>query len=237
MALVSCPTGSIGTLAKHDLGPASRAFPTPFEDDVFFCGFTSRKSFGAWTWLIRRKDGNVLVDSPRAAKPLLDRIEEMGGVRWMVITHGDDLADQEAVAKRFGCERVMHQGDVEDFGVSGIERVIRGKDSVALAEDLVLVPTPGHTRGHLALVHGDRVLFSGDHLWGSPARGFPTASQSFCWYSWPVQIQSVERLLDYRFRTICPGHGPVWRAQDADAMHADLLRTLADLRARSPVRT
>src|SRR5262245_9594816 len=42
MALVACPTGSIGTRTKHDLRPATAAFPMPFEDHVFFSGFTSK---------------------------------------------------------------------------------------------------------------------------------------------------------------------------------------------------
>jgi glyoxylase-like metal-dependent hydrolase (beta-lactamase superfamily II)/ferredoxin len=234
MALVACPTGSIGTRSKHDLRLAASAFPMPFEGPVSFCGYTSRKSFGAWSWLIRRPDGNVLVDSPRATPALMDRIEQMGGVRWLVLTHGDDLADHEAFARRFGCERIMHLGDVEDFGVGSIERPLDGNDPVTLADDLVFIPTPGHTRGHAVLLHADTWLFSGDHLWGSARRGFPTASRTFCWHSWERQLESIERLLAWRFRAILPGHGPVHRASDPDAMRADLLKTLADLRSRSP---
>jgi glyoxylase-like metal-dependent hydrolase (beta-lactamase superfamily II)/ferredoxin len=233
MALVACPTGSIGTRGKHDLRPAASAFPTPFEGPVSFCGYTSRKSFGAWSWLIRRPDGNVLVDSPRASAALMDRIEQMGGIRWLVLTHGDDVADHAEFVRRFGCERVMHAADADGFGMPPIERRIEGHDAVALADDLVVIPTPGHTRGSMVLLHADTWLFSGDHLWGSPRRGFPTASRTYCWYSWERQLESIERLLAYRFRAILPGHGPVHRAVDAGAMRADLLRTLADLGARS----
>ena len=231
MALVACPTGSIGTHTRHDLKLAAAAFPMPFEGPVSFCGYTSRKSFGAWSWLIRRPDGNVLVDAPRAVGPLMDRIEQMGGVRWMVITHGDDLADQAAFADRFQCERVMHEADVEDFGVTGIERVVHGGDEVQLADDLLIIPTPGHTRGSVVLLHAGTWLFSGDHLWGSPRLGYPTASRAFCWYSWEQQLESIERLLAHDFRAILPGHGPVHRATDASAMRAELVRALASLRA------
>src|SRR5258706_12882424 len=80
MALVACPSGSIGAAGKHDVRSASTAFPEPVHDNVFFCGYTSKDSFGAWSYLIRREAGNVLVDSPRAAAPLLDRLDDMGGV-------------------------------------------------------------------------------------------------------------------------------------------------------------
>lgn len=231
MALVACPTGSIGTRTRHDLALAVAGFPIHFEDSVFFCGFTSPKSFGAWSWLIRRPEGNVLVDSPRANGPLMDHVAGMGGVRWLVLTHGDDIADHDAWARRFGCERVMHAADIASFGNPTIERVIDGDDDVALADDLLVIPVPGHTRGSIALLHRD-ILFSGDHLWGSPARGHPTASQTFCWYSWDRQLESIERLIPHSFRTILPGHGPVYRAASPDAMRADLARSLADLRAR-----
>ena len=71
-ALVSCPTGSIGAGRRaKETREAASAFPEPVGGDVFFCGYTSEKSFGAWSWLVRRPEGNVLVDSPRAAAPLL----------------------------------------------------------------------------------------------------------------------------------------------------------------------
>src|SRR5262245_38031168 len=47
MALLTCPTGSIGTVAKHDLGPAIASFPESVEGNVHFCGFASDASYGA----------------------------------------------------------------------------------------------------------------------------------------------------------------------------------------------
>src|SRR3989442_1448189 len=80
-ALVSCPPASIGTVSRLDAGPGVSAFPEPIAEEVSFLGFTSEDSFGAWSYLVRRREGNVIVDSPRAAAPLLKRIEEMGGAR------------------------------------------------------------------------------------------------------------------------------------------------------------
>src|SRR5215472_10660059 len=39
MALVACPTGSIGTRSKHNLKPAIEAFPELVADNVYFCGY------------------------------------------------------------------------------------------------------------------------------------------------------------------------------------------------------
>jgi glyoxylase-like metal-dependent hydrolase (beta-lactamase superfamily II) len=71
----------------------------------------------------------------------------------------------------------------------------------------VAIPTPGHTRGHCALLAGDRFLFSGDHIWWSRNRGRLTASRGVCWYSWERQVESVALLERFRFEWVLPGHG------------------------------
>src|SRR3954464_15214450 len=81
MALVACPTASIGTESKLDTRAAVAAFPENIAENVYFCGFTAESSFGAWSYLIVRpasNGGNVLVDSPRFNAPLVRRIRELG---------------------------------------------------------------------------------------------------------------------------------------------------------------
>lgn len=227
MALVACPTASIGTSDTREMAEATRAFPLTLEDEVGFCGFTSEASFGAWSYFIRRPAGNVLMDSPRAAEPLLRRLEELGGVSLMVLSHRDDVADHAAFRKRFGCERVMHRDD----GVPGLERYIDGREPVALAPDLLLIPTPGHTAGSACLLYRETFLFTGDHLWWNPGAGRLSASRSFNWHSWDLQLRSLEALLDFEFRWVLPGHGAPFRAASPQAMRAELERALAVLRA------
>jgi ferredoxin len=94
MALVSCPTGSIGATERHDPHLGIDAFPYLLDDNVYFCGFTSESSFGAWSYLITRPDsegGNILIDSPRFATQLLKRIDALGGVKQMLLTHKTTL--------------------------------------------------------------------------------------------------------------------------------------------------
>lgn len=228
MALVACPTSSIGTSATDEVPAAARAFPEDVGDGVFYCGYTSEKSFGASSWLVRRKDGNVLVDSPRLATGLLDRIEAMGGVRYLFLTHQDDVAEHEAIHRRFGCERILHEEDVGP-GTRGVERVLKGEDPVRLALDLLAIPVPGHTMGSAALLLGDAVLFTGDHLWGDEGR--LAASRSVCWGSWPEQVRSMERLLAYRFWRVLPGHGDPYRAESPEAMRRDVKALVARMKA------
>jgi glyoxylase-like metal-dependent hydrolase (beta-lactamase superfamily II)/ferredoxin len=224
MALVACPTSSIGTREKVALDDAVAAFPEPLGDDVYFCGFASESSYGAQSYLVvRPKDhgGNVLVDSPRAVPRLLDRIEELGGVTTMFLTHRDDVADHAKIARRFGCTRVMHAADVSG-DTRDVERKIEGEAPVRLDDDLLVIPVPGHTRGSAALLYRDRVLFTGDHLFASEDGLELYASRAVCWYSWAAQVRSLERLLDHDFEWVLPGHEGRMRCASPLAMRERL---------------
>ncbi|MEP6743176.1 MAG: MBL fold metallo-hydrolase, partial [bacterium] len=182
MALVACPTGSIGTIEKHDPHIGIDAFPSLIADNVYFCGFTSEASFGGWSYLIVRpphEGGNVLIDSPRFATQLVKRIDEMGGVSQMLLTHRDDVADHARFHKKFGCERVMHADD--GARRLGAERVIDGEAEVGIDSDIVAIPTPGHTRGSMVFLYKNKFLFTGDHLAWSPTRNTLTAFPSVAW--------------------------------------------------------
>src|SRR6185436_17694192 len=221
-ALIACPTSSIGSVAKHDMRAALAVYPERIEGDVFRCGFTSESSFGSFSYLIRRESGNVLVDSPRFAGPLVKNLAGMGGVRRMLLTHQDDVADHRKFHERFGCERVLHRDDIR-AGTAMIETQPSGNDPLLLEDGLLMIPTPGHTRGHAVFLYRDRFLFTGDHLAWSESRGHLYAFRSACWYSWPEQIRSMERLLAYRFEWVLPGHGrPVHLP--ADEMRRSLVR-------------
>jgi glyoxylase-like metal-dependent hydrolase (beta-lactamase superfamily II)/ferredoxin len=223
-AIVACPTASIGTTRAHDARRGVEAFPERVDGNVYFCGFTAESSFGAWSYLVVRPEeegGNVLVDSPRFTRPLVRRIEELGGVRTIFLTHRDDVADQEKFARHFRAARVMHRDD--NAARHGVENVVEGEEAVRLDRDLLVIPTPGHTRGHAVLLYRDKYLFTGDHLAWSPVRRTLTAFRSACWYSWPVQTRSMRRLLDYRFEWVLPGHGRIHHAT-SEEMHAELRR-------------
>src|SRR5580658_5018382 len=230
MALVSCPTSSIGSADKSLARAAAHALPDPLEDGVFFCGYASEKSYGASSYLVANDSGNVLVDSPRAAAPLMDRIGELGGVRFMFLSHKDDVADHAKYAARFGCERIMHADD--GAARLGVERVLEGQADIRLAGDLVAIPLPGHTRGSMALLYKEKFLFTGDHLWGEDD-GTLGASRSVAWYSWAKQTESMARLLDYSFEWVLPGHGSPLRAESPRDMRAKLEVLVDRMRGRS----
>jgi glyoxylase-like metal-dependent hydrolase (beta-lactamase superfamily II)/ferredoxin len=210
MSIVACPTSSIGTSRKYDARAGVEAFPERLDANVYYCGFNAESSFGAWSYLVVRAEeegGNVLIDSPRFTRPLVRKIEALGGLRTIFLTHRDDVADHERFARHFRAERVMHADD--NAARYGVEHVIQGEEAARLDSDLLIIPTPGHTRGHAVLLYKDKYLFTGDHLAWSPARHTLTAFRSACWYSWAVQTRSMQRLLGYSFEWVLPGHGRI----------------------------
>jgi glyoxylase-like metal-dependent hydrolase (beta-lactamase superfamily II)/ferredoxin len=204
-ALVACPTASIGTESKSGAKSAVEEFPWPVAPGVWYCGFASRKSFGGSSYFVAHPEGNWLVDSPRYVEHLARRLEPMGGIRYIFLTHRDDVADAGRYAARFGAERIIHR--LEAAAQPDAERVIEGFDAQELAPGFLAIPTPGHTAGHCALLHDGRFLFSGDHLWWSRARRRLNASRDVCWYSWRQQVASLKLLAGYEFEWVLPGHG------------------------------
>jgi glyoxylase-like metal-dependent hydrolase (beta-lactamase superfamily II)/ferredoxin len=204
-ALVACPTASIGAASPAETRAAADEFPIQIEDEVYYCGFNSEKSFGGNSYFVRHPEGNWLIDSPRFNSRLQRRFEHAGGIRYLFLTHRDDVADAEQWARLFHSRRIIHR--LELAAQPGAEHVLDGFDPVELAPGFTAIPTPGHTRGHCALLYRGRFLFTGDHLWWSRPRGRLNASRSVCWHSWSQQADSMATLRDYTFEWVLPGHG------------------------------
>src|SRR5262245_14501891 len=54
MALVACPTASIGTVSHRSAREGVDSFPDRLFSNVYYCGFNAEASFGAWSYLIVR---------------------------------------------------------------------------------------------------------------------------------------------------------------------------------------
>ena len=218
-ALLACPTGSIGTRGPNAAKPAAADFPLPVEGDVFYCGFTSPKSFGGSSYFVRHAAGNWLVDSPKFLPQLVRKFDQAGGLAYVFLTHQDDVADADKYARHFAARRIIHRAELA--AQPDAEIVLEGEEPTELAPDFVAIPTPGHTRGHVVLLQADRYLFTGDHLAWDRDEGRLVAFRDYCWHSWTRQQRSMARLLDYRFEWVLPGHGERVHLP-AEAMHRQL---------------
>ncbi|MCC3494823.1 MAG: MBL fold metallo-hydrolase [Microcoleus sp. PH2017_16_JOR_D_A] len=212
-ALLSCPTSSIGTVDKpKNIKEVQQNLPALVTENVYHCGYHSEKSYGAASYLIVRPEGNILVDSPRFVPPLVKNIEAMGGIRYLYLTHRDDVADHQKYREYFECDRILHTDEI-NADTRSVEIQLSGNEPHQIADDLLIISVPGHTKGHTVLLYNNKFLFSGDHLaWSEKLQhliGFRTA----CWYSWAEQIKSMQNLANYSFEWVLPGHG---RRYDAD---------------------
>lgn len=223
-ALLSCPTGSIGGADGDDVKAAMADFPLRVEDPVFYCGYNSPKSYGGNSYFVRRPEGNWLVDAPKFVAPIVQRLEALGGVANLFLTHRDDVADAERFAKHFGCRRVIHRDELSSQ--PGAELVLDGPGPWELAPGFLAIATPGHTKGHCVLLFQNRFLFTGDHLDWDRDHQRLAASESYCWYSWPQQAESMRRIADHHFEWVLPGHGQKVRLP-AHEMREQVLRLAA----------
>jgi glyoxylase-like metal-dependent hydrolase (beta-lactamase superfamily II)/ferredoxin len=211
-ALLACPTGSIGCLGDDDVKAVMDDFPLPAGGPVYYCGNS---------YLVRHPAGNWLIDSRKFVAPLVRRFESLGGVGHIFLTHRDDVADADHFATHVHARRVIHRDELSSQ--PGAEVGLDGAGPWELAPCFLAIATPGHTRGHCVLIFEDRYLFTGDHLdWDRDGHRL-SASEDYCWYSWPEQVESVRRLADYRFEWVLPGHGQRVHLPAAE-MRAEVLR-------------
>lgn len=202
-ARLVCPTASVRS-EEHEDVPAG-VFPEAMTDDVFRLGYNARASYGAHSFLIRRPAGNVMVDAPRWTRAVVAPLEGWGGLSDILLTHRDDVGDAGRYAGHFGARVWIHEADRDAAPFA--DGIITGNDPVAIHDDLLAIPVPGHTEGSVAYLHGQRCLFTGDTLAWSFERSDLTAWREVCWWSWPDQLSSLRRLLDHRFEWVFAGHG------------------------------
>ncbi len=202
-ARLLCPTASIHTATKQ--ATPDGLFPQELTSGIYRLGYNARGSFGAHSYLIRRQADNFMVDSPRWTSNLVAKLEAWGGLSNILLSHRDDVADADRYARHFGAHVWIHEWD--KAAARFADNTIKGREPTAIAEDLLAVPVPGHTKGSVVYLYGDRAAFTGDSLAVSHRDGDLTAFRDACWYSWPEQIKSLRRLLDYSFEWVFAGHG------------------------------
>ena len=163
-------------------------------------------------------------DKDREAKEILSFIEQNGlHVKYIVNTHGhaDHTAGNGIIKKATGASILIHEDDAimlttvaktfsRVFGLRvtspPADRTLRDGDVIQVGRvKLVVLHTPGHSRGGISLL-GENFVFSGDTLFaGSIGRtDFPGASFEEIIHSIKTKLVT----LPDHFK-VYPGHGPV----------------------------
>eukprot|EP01125_Pyxidicula_operculata_P011225 TRINITY_DN3670_c0_g1_i2.p1 TRINITY_DN3670_c0_g1~~TRINITY_DN3670_c0_g1_i2.p1 ORF type:complete len:375 (-),score=50.90 TRINITY_DN3670_c0_g1_i2:61-1185(-) len=227
-AIYVCPMKAIGWVKKPKVKskPLWEGFPLRIEDNVFISGYNAKENIAAISYLIVREKGNILIDPPSFDQEIVDKLNKLGGVKYLFITHKDHSALNEEWHQATNCTRIIHERDVVkrktkfETYTADCELKLSGDDPFLIDDDpeLVIIPSPGHTPGSSCLLYKDKFLFTGDHLRWSPAQNHLVCPKIQCWYSWDTQRKSAEKLLEYNFVWVLPGHGDMHRATSTDDM-------------------
>lgn len=191
----------------------------------------------------------IMVDTPRYSELAVRAVESVtgpNGPSYLVLTHVDDTADHNRWKARYpNMKRIFHAGDlgehnwVGDKSLEDVEILLESRSSehrlqyFALngnpidgnpcedhADDVVLVHTPGHSPGSIALLKRPTqasqsksadpgVLFSGDTYSyttreGGHMSGFPQFGNDP-----ELQSKILPLLLNLNWQVLAPGHGHV----------------------------
>ena len=128
----------------------------------------------------------------------------MGGIKYIFLSHEDDVADADRYAEKFNAVRIIHQADAQ--AVPDAEWVVKGYDRVQVAPEFQVIPVPGHTSGSMALLYRDLFLFTGDHLWWDRDTKSLDMPSVLVWDKKRL-LQSTQHLLECSFKWVLPGHG------------------------------
>ena len=202
-AVLVCPTASVGT-ESHRAQPPD-LFPQELAPGVYRCGYNAESSFGAHSYFVKRAEGNLLVDSPRFVNKLVQKLEELGGVGDILLSHQDDVADAGRYAKHFKARVWIHQDDARAAPYA-TDR-LKGDEPAEICKNLIAIPVPGHTKGSVVYLLEATYCFTGDSLAWSRERQDLVAFRDACWYSWTEQKKSLSKLADRRFEWVLAGHG------------------------------
>ncbi len=154
-----------------------------------------RAESGAWVSLGRGDQATLEAfarDPVRARAASLDRLREAAA---------DDVA-----------QRLSAQPAAEDGWLPPLPDTLLAGGELLLQDghQLEVIPTPGHTRGHLCLFDPGRgILFAGDHVLPqiTPSLGveLPTGDSPLASF-----LTSLERVRELPARLVLPAHGPVF---------------------------
>jgi glyoxylase-like metal-dependent hydrolase (beta-lactamase superfamily II) len=192
-------------------------------------GHNDRSSFGAHSYLARCDGTNVLVDSPRFLGALAARVDELGGVAHVLLTHRDDVADADRWAGRYGARVWIHEDDAAAAPYA--TDVVRGTDPVVVEPGITIVPIPGHTRGSVAFHLRPGRLFTGDSLHWNRERQELDVFAGATWFSWEALSHSIDRLAGLDVEWVFPGHG-MWHRPGAEHYRRQMERLGPAMRER-----
>ncbi len=202
-AAAACPTKSIGN--RHEPREPQGVFPYQLTDGVLALGHNALSSFAAHSYLIVHPEGNLMVDSPRFSRPLAERLDGLGGIAHVLLSHRDDVADADRWAERYGARVWIGEADADAAPYA--TDITPPYTSVVISTGVVSIPAPGHTEGHVVYHLDNRCLFTGDTVHWNHRRGELDVFPNQTFHSWSVLADTLSQLGDLAVDWVFPGHG------------------------------
>ena len=205
-ALLACPTGSIGCLGDDDVKAVMKDFPLVDRG----AGLLLRLQLAEVVW--RQQ---LLHPAPR--RQLADRLAEVRHAARAAVggagRHRPHLPDPpRRRGRRRALRRAFRAAAASSIGTSCRRSPVRKSSSTATGRgSWPPASSPSRrraTRRATASCSSRTASSSPATTWiGTGTSSSLSASEDYCWYSWPQQAESMERLADYRFEWVLPGHG------------------------------
>lgn len=182
---------------------------------------------GNYSYLINGEE-TILVDTgrPGQGKGILKDLNVLGvkpeDIKHILITHHDvdHIGSLAFLQKATGAKVWASKEDIPYiYGeksrpgikklVSVIMRMEKPENITPYSEDqrigaIEVIPTPGHTPGHVSLLYKD-ILLVGDLFKTSKGKIAPMSS--FMNWDDTVLAESINKINDYEFKWVCPAHG------------------------------
>ena len=204
-AAFACHVGAIQPV-EGKLDPALDPYPMALDDKVYFCGHNSPMNVSANSFLLRRPNGLMMVDTPLFSNALAARYEALGPITDVLLTHRDHAAHGERYAERFGARLWIHEGDLDSAPTA--DHVMRGTEPIEIAEGVVAHPLYGHTEGNVIFVADDTYCFTGDSFYWCRTTGDIEVFEDVTWLSIRDLAASMRRTVPrLEFEWLLPGHG------------------------------
>ncbi|MGW2718801.1 MBL fold metallo-hydrolase [Streptomyces sp. NPDC001492] len=208
----------------HDLGEISHVLVTHIHRDHYTQAVELRRLLGSRVYLgAGERRGLELLGELRTDEPV-------GSLETLRRAGAHDLAERVAAT---------YEGSFDATVWEAPDRWLRAEELCFGDARLTVVPTPGHTQGHVVYLDQARgLLFSGDHVLPhiTPSIGFELGGPALPLGDYLDSLHLMTRLADAR---LLPAHGPVGdsvhaRVGELLAHHDDrLAETLAALGART----
>jgi glyoxylase-like metal-dependent hydrolase (beta-lactamase superfamily II) len=168
----------------------------------------NRDTLGGTAYAIVTSAGNILVDSPAWNDLNQQFITDLGGVKWLAITHRGGIGKATTIATELGCQVLIQE---QEAYLLPELKLTTFQDRFNLKDSIHAIWTPGHSPGSACIYyHGaGGVLFTGRHLLPNQL-GEPVPLRTSKTFHWNRQLRSVDAIwqqfpIEQPLSHICPG--------------------------------